>query len=111
MMQIDEFKKELFQKLLEARKVEHDRLFSIPKTIFSGEISDIRTYMDTELQHLVTVYPYQVSYVMCESDAAKLVFLDIIPDIKEIDGVIIQTYYLYDCDNHKVTSFVNMVKP
>ena len=111
-MRVNDFKTELFQKLLEARKSEHDRLFCIPKTLFSGIIDDIRVYMDTEMQRLVTVNPYQVSYVMCESDADKLVFLDIIPDIKEEGGEIIQTYYLYDCDNHQVVKFINnKVKP
>lgn len=111
MLTIEEFKVELFQKLLEARKAEHDRLFVIPKEKFSKDIPDIRVFMDSEMQRLVTVYPYQFSYVMCESDADKLAFLDIIPDIKDESGVITQTYYLYDCDSHKVVSFINIVKP
>ncbi len=109
-MTIEEFRLELFQKLLAARTIEHERVFYIPKSLFSGVIPDIRVYMDSELQHLVNAYPYRVAYISCESDKDNLAFIDIIPEIKEINGVIMQTYYLYDCDNHKVTSFVNMVK-
>lgn len=111
MMSIEDFKKELFDKLLAARTIEHNRLFYIPKDLFSGTIVDIRVYMDSEMQKLVNVHPYCVSYVSCESNDSRLAFIDIIPDLKEDNGIITQTYYYYDCDNHRVSCFINLVKP
>ena len=111
MMAIEDFKKELFAKLLAARIIEHERLFFIPKDLFSGTIADIRVYMDSEMQNLVTIPPYRVSYVSCESSVDQLAFIDITPDLKEENGIITQTFYYYDCDNHKVSCFINLVKP
>lgn len=111
MLTIEAFRTELFQKLLAARIIEHERVFYIPKSLFSDEINDIRVFMDSEMQHLVNVYPYRVAYISCESDKDNLAFIDIIPDINEVNGVIMQTFYYYDCESHTVTSFVNLVKP
>ncbi len=110
MMPIEQFREELFQKLFAARSIEHERLFYISKKNFSGETGDIRAYMDSEMQHFVNAYPYRVAYVSCESDESNLAFIDIVPDLKDVGGTIMQTFYFYDCDNHKISSFVNMVK-
>ena len=111
MMSIENFRIELFQKLLAARCAPHERLFFITRDLFSGDTGDIRVYMDSEMQHLVNLYPYQVAYVSCESNPNQLTFIDIIPELKEEGGNIIQTFYFYDCEQHKVSSFVNIVKP
>ena len=111
MMKIEKFREELFAKLLAARTRKHPRLISIGRELFSEPIEDMTVYMDTELRQLVTVYPYRVSYVSCESDKDHLVFIDIIPEVRDVNGIIEQRFYLYDCEHHQITSFVQFIEP
>ncbi len=111
MMQIEKFREELFAKLLAARTKRHPRMISIGCELFSQPIEDMTEYMDSEMRHLVTVYPYRMSYVSCESDKDHLMFIDIIPEVRDVNGIIEQRFYYYDCENHQVTSFVQYIEP
>lgn len=110
MMSIEKFKEELFSKLYYARKLQQDKLISIGRELFSDSVGDIRVYMDSEMQHLVTLLPYSFSYVGCESTADHLTFLDIIPDIKESEREVEVTNYYYDCEKKCVCSFLTILK-
>ena len=110
MMKNEKFREELFAKLLAARIRKHPRLICIGPELFSEPIEDLTVYMDSEMRQLVTVYPYRVAYVQCESDKDHLMFIDIIPDVKELDGEIIQTFYYYDCEKRQVSSFIQCIE-
>lgn len=109
-MAIEKFKEELFGKLYNVRKMPHDRLIVIGRDQFSEVEGDVRVYMDSEMQHLVTLYPYSFSYVISESNADQLVFLDIVPDIKDSEKEVELTNYYYDSDKHRVCTFVKIIK-
>ena len=110
MMTIDKFKEELFVKLYHARKLRPKRLIQIGRELFSENVGDIRVYMDTEMLHLVTLYPYCFSYVGCESTADQLAFLDIMPDIKETEHEVELTNYYYDCERRSIGSLLTILK-
>ncbi len=110
MMKIEKFKEELFEKLFNVRKMVHDRLFVIDNGLFSEDVCDMRVYMDSQMQHLVTLSPYSFSYVSCESTAHGLAFLDIVPDIKDSDHEVELTNYYYDCEKKRVCTFVTILK-
>lgn len=110
MMTVEKFEEKLFCKLYNVRKIAHDRLFVIGKDYFYVGEGDIRVFMDSNMQHLVTLYPYNFSYVNCESDADHLVFLDILPVIKESEHEVEMTNFYYDCDNKRVCSFLSVIK-
>lgn len=109
MIKPEKFKEELFEKLINARKILNNRLFVIEKSLFSGIDCDIRLYMDSEMQHLVTLYPYYFSYVSCESTSDKLVFLDFVPEVKDTDKEEEWTCYYYDCDKRQVCTFIKVI--
>lgn len=110
MMKIEKFKEELFEKLFNVRKTVHDRMFIIDYELFSEDVGDMRVYMDSEMQHLVTLSPYGFSYVGCESTAHELAFLDIVPDIKESVHEVELTNYYYDCEKRRVCTLVTILK-
>lgn len=105
----EEFKKELFSLLFFARKMQTERLFTITRDNLSRPVVDIRVYMDSEMQHLVTLYPYSFSYVSCESTPDQLVFIDIVPDVKENEKEVELTNYYYDCEKKSIGSFITIL--
>lgn len=109
MMTIEKFKEELFEKLFNVRKMHHDRLFVVGKDKFSSNVDDIRVFMDSEMQHLITLSPYSFSYVISASDADHLAFLDIVPDIRESEHEVEWTNYFYDSEKRRVCTFVTIV--
>ena len=109
MMTIEDFKQELFTLLYHARKMKTERLFAISKDKFSVPVADVRAYMDSEMQHLVTFYPYSFSYVSCEATPDQLVFIDIVPDVKENEKEVELTNYFYDCEKKRVNTFITIL--
>lgn len=109
MIKPEKFKEELFEKLINARKILNNRLFVIEKSLFSGIDCDIRLYMDSEMQHLVTLDPYYFSYVSCESTTDQLAFLDIVPDVKDTGKEVELTNYYYDCEKRRVCTFIKVI--
>lgn len=105
-MTIEEFKQELFALLYNARKMKTERLFTISKDKFSVPVADIRVYMDSEMQYLVTLYPYSFSYVSSESTPDQLTFIDIVPDVKENEKEVELTNYYYDCEKKSIGMFI-----
>lgn len=105
-MTIEKFKQELFALLYNARKMKTERLIAISKDKFSLPVADIRVYMDSKMQHLVTLYPYSFSYVSCESTPDQLAFIDIVPDVKENEKEVELTNYYYDCEKKSIGMFI-----
>ena len=110
-MSPEDFKNELFRLLYESRKSEHPRLFRIERKQFSAPIADIRAYMDSELQALVLLKPYCFHYVICESDADHLTFLDIVPEEIVVGNKVERVNFVYDCDTRSVKQLITVVRP
>ncbi len=106
---IDQFKQELFTALENVPWTQprgQGEMIRIDRNLLTVQVPDLRVFMDTQMQGLVTVHPYHAEYVSCASDNNNLVFLDITP-YKEVtqNSIDIISYY-YDSDTKKAVPYV-----
>lgn len=78
-MSIETFRENLLKAISEKEKdIERGigAMFGISKEDLNEVDIDLRTYMDTEMQRLVTEEPYAVSYIPSISTSQELKFID-----------------------------------
>lgn len=110
-MEPEQFNRELFALLTSGNNTPDNGFIHVCKDQFSlpDSITDMRAYIDSELQRRLMKRPYSFQYVICKSVPNELVFFDMTPEIIEYVNGVDVIYRYYDCDKDSVTEYTRQV--